>query len=103
MAIAIHPKFPSVSGNARDYAFLQAENARDAEIDKRLRTIARSKTFIDWDRRKPLVQELDPQARIAVFEATTVGEGASARNSGRKAVLPAKSESAMACSRRPRR
>jgi len=30
-----------------------------AEIDKRLRTIARSKTFIDWDRRKPLVQELE--------------------------------------------
>jgi hypothetical protein len=28
-----------------------------AEIDKRIRTIARSKTFIDWDRRKPLVQE----------------------------------------------
>ena len=28
-----------------------------AEIDKRLRTIAGSKTFIDWDRRKPLVQE----------------------------------------------
>lgn len=28
------------------------------------------------------LQELDPQARIAVFEATTVGEGASARNSG---------------------
>ena len=30
-----------------------------AEIDKRIRTIARSKTFIDWDRRKPLVQELE--------------------------------------------
>jgi len=29
------------------------------EIDKRLRTIARFKTFIDWDRRKPLVQELE--------------------------------------------
>lgn len=28
------------------------------------------------------LQELDPQARIAVLEATTVGEGASARNSG---------------------
>ena len=27
-----------------------------AEIDKRIRTIARSKTFIDWDKRKPLVQ-----------------------------------------------
>jgi tetratricopeptide (TPR) repeat protein len=30
-----------------------------AEIDKRIRTIARSKTFIDWDKRKPLVQELE--------------------------------------------
>jgi hypothetical protein len=29
------------------------------EIDKRIRTIARSKTFIDWDRCKPLVQELE--------------------------------------------
>ncbi len=28
------------------------------------------------------LQELDPQARIAVIEATTVGEGSSARNSG---------------------
>lgn len=28
------------------------------------------------------LQELDPQARIAVLEATTVGEGSSARNSG---------------------
>lgn len=28
------------------------------------------------------LHELDPQARIAVFEATTVGEGSSARNSG---------------------
>ncbi|TKT75851.1 FAD-dependent oxidoreductase [Aquamicrobium sp. LC103] len=28
------------------------------------------------------LHDLDPQARIAVFEATTVGEGASARNSG---------------------
>jgi hypothetical protein len=30
-----------------------------AEIDNHIRTIARSKTFIDWDRRKPLVQELE--------------------------------------------
>ncbi|MCW2241787.1 DUF6880 family protein [Azospirillum canadense] len=30
-----------------------------AAIDKRLRTIARSKSFIAWDKRKPLVQELD--------------------------------------------
>ena len=30
-----------------------------AEIDKRIHTIARSKTFIDWDRRKPLVQEFE--------------------------------------------
>jgi hypothetical protein len=30
-----------------------------AEIDKRIRTIARSKTFIDRDKRKPLVQELE--------------------------------------------
>src|SRR3954468_23609029 len=30
-----------------------------AEIDKRIRTIARSKTFIDWDKRKPLVQKLE--------------------------------------------
>ena len=30
-----------------------------AEVDKRIRMIARSKSFIDWDRRKPLVQELD--------------------------------------------
>lgn len=36
------------------------------------------------------LHELDPQARIAVFEATTVGEGSSARNSGFTAaeVLP---------------
>src|SRR4051812_823041 len=30
-----------------------------AEIDKRIRTIARSKAFIDWDKRKLLVQELE--------------------------------------------
>ena len=30
-----------------------------AAIHKRLRTIARSKGFIEWDKRKPLVQELD--------------------------------------------
>jgi len=36
------------------------------------------------------LHELDPQARIAVFEASTVGEGSSARNSGFTAaeVLP---------------
>ncbi len=30
-----------------------------AEIDKRLRTIGRSRSFVDWDKRKTLVQELD--------------------------------------------
>ena len=29
------------------------------EIEKRIRTIGRSRSFIDWDRRKALVQELD--------------------------------------------
>lgn len=30
-----------------------------AEIDKRIKTIGRSRSFVDWDKRKPLVQELD--------------------------------------------
>jgi hypothetical protein len=30
-----------------------------AEIDKRIKTIGRSRSFLDWDKRKPLVQELD--------------------------------------------
>jgi hypothetical protein len=30
-----------------------------AEIDKRIRTTACSKTLINWDRREPLVQELE--------------------------------------------
>ena len=30
-----------------------------AEIDKRIKTIGRSRSFVDWEKRKPLVQELD--------------------------------------------
>jgi len=30
-----------------------------AEIDKRLRTIGRSRSYVDWDKRKTLLQELD--------------------------------------------
>jgi hypothetical protein len=30
-----------------------------AEIDKRIKTIGRSRSFVDWDKRKLLVQELD--------------------------------------------
>ncbi len=30
-----------------------------AEIDKRIRTIGRSRSFVDWEKRKPLVHELD--------------------------------------------
>jgi len=30
-----------------------------AEIDKRIKTISRSRSFVDWEKRKPLVQELD--------------------------------------------
>jgi hypothetical protein len=33
-----------------------------AEIDKRIRTTACSKTLINWDRREPLVQELEKPA-----------------------------------------
>ena len=29
------------------------------EIDKRLKTIARSRSFVEWDKRKALSQELD--------------------------------------------
>jgi glycine/D-amino acid oxidase-like deaminating enzyme len=44
------------------------------------------------------LHELDPQARIAVLEATTVGEGSSARNSGFTSafVLPRTASMAMA-------
>ena len=30
-----------------------------AEIDKRIKTIGRSRSFVDWEKRKLLVQELD--------------------------------------------
>jgi hypothetical protein len=30
-----------------------------AEIDKRIKTIGRSRSFVDWEKRKPLVHELD--------------------------------------------
>ena len=30
-----------------------------AEIDKRIQTIGRSRSFVDWEKRKPLVQELE--------------------------------------------
>lgn len=30
-----------------------------AEIDKRIRTIGRSRSFVDWEKRKPLLQELE--------------------------------------------
>ena len=30
-----------------------------AEIDKRIKTIGRSRSLVDWERRKALVQELD--------------------------------------------
>ena len=29
------------------------------ELEKRIRTIGRSRSFVDWDKRKGLVQELD--------------------------------------------
>jgi hypothetical protein len=36
------------------------------EIRKRLATIARSRTFVDWHNRKPLVDDLDTQRRVIV-------------------------------------
>jgi hypothetical protein len=48
-----------------------------AEIDKRIRTIGRSRSFVDWEKRKPLVQELDHlRTTIAARLAAQDPEGA---------------------------
>jgi hypothetical protein len=48
-----------------------------AEIDKRIQTIGRSRSFVDWEKRKPLVQELEHlRATIATTLATQSSEGA---------------------------
>ena len=48
-----------------------------AEIDKRIRTIGRSRSFVEWEKRKPLVQELDHlRTTIAVRLAAQDPEGA---------------------------
>jgi hypothetical protein len=51
-----------------------------AEIDKRIQTIGRSRSFVDSDRRKPLVQELDHlRSTIATTLATQSPEDAAER------------------------
>ena len=48
-----------------------------AEIDKRIQTIGRSRSFVDWEKRKPLVQELEHlRATIATTLATKSPDGA---------------------------
>jgi hypothetical protein len=49
-----------------------------AEIDKRIKTIGRSRSFVDWEKRKPLVQELD---HLRVTIATRL-----AKNNGERAL-----------------
>ncbi len=44
-----------------------------AELGKRIQTIGRSRSFVDWDKRKPLVQELD-------HIRTTIGTTLAAQN-----------------------
>jgi hypothetical protein len=51
-----------------------------AEIDKRIQTIGRSRSVFDWDRRKPLVQELDHlRTTIVTTLAVLTPEGAAER------------------------
>jgi hypothetical protein len=47
-----------------------------AEIDKRIKTIGRSRSFVDWEKRKPLVQELD---HLRVTMATRLARQDAAR------------------------
>jgi Family of unknown function (DUF6880) len=47
-----------------------------AEVDKRIKTIGRSRSFVDWDKRKALVHELD---HLRVMIATRLAERDSAR------------------------
>ena len=47
-----------------------------AEIDKRIKTIGRSRSFVDWEKRKPLVHELD---HLRVTLATRLGRQDAAR------------------------
>ena len=47
-----------------------------AEIDKRIKTIGRSRSFVDWEKRKPLVQELD---HLRMTLATRLGRQDAAR------------------------
>ncbi len=46
-----------------------------AELGKRIQTIGRSRSFVDWDKRKPLVQELG-------HIRTTIGTALAAQNPG---------------------
>jgi len=48
-----------------------------AEIDKRIKTIGRSRSFIDWEKRKPLVQELD-HLRVTIATRLARQDGARA-------------------------
>jgi len=47
-----------------------------AEIDKRIKTIGRSRSFVDWEKRKPLVHELD---HLRVTIATRLAKQDAAR------------------------
>ena len=47
-----------------------------AEIDKRIKTIGRSRSFVDWEKRKPLVHELD---HLRVTMATRLARQDAAR------------------------
>ena len=47
-----------------------------AEIDKRIKTIGRSRSIVDWEKRKPLVQELD---HLRVTMATRLARQDAAR------------------------
>jgi glycine/D-amino acid oxidase-like deaminating enzyme len=79
MAKLTYPKYTNLCGWNAMLPARQARAALTGELTVDYAVVGAGYTGFAVARR---IQELDPQARIAVLEATTVGEGSSARNSG---------------------
>lgn len=79
MAKLTYPKYTNLCGWNGMLPARQPHPALGSDLTVDVAVVGAGYTGLAVARR---LQELDPQARIAVIEATTVGEGSSARNSG---------------------
>ncbi len=72
-----------------ELAGAQGPNEVAKEIRKRLTTIARSRSFVDWQNRKGLVDDLGAQRRAIVDQVAEADPAERVELMGRFMVLPA--------------